>query len=482
MRAPIIPGFHPDPTVCLVDGVYYLATSSFEYFPAVPVFRSHDLVTWEQLGNILTTREQFVRGDGADSGGVYAGTLRHHGGLFWYITSNVSDMDAGQFIVHAEDPAGPWSAPVFVPQAIGIDPDLCWEGDDCYLTWKAMDFVDGEVGVRQARIDLASGALLDDPYPVWQGSGLMAAEGPHLYAIDGVWYLLLAEGGTERGHAVTIARGPSPRGPFEAAPDNPVLSHRSLDDPVQNVGHADLVPAPGGGWAMVHLGVRPRGSTPGFHVNGRETFVAGIDWQDGWPRVDETRYAPAIRDRSFTERFDAPELHPRWVVPGGEAATFTASSGDAGLVLRGGSGLLCTRVLDEAWRAEADFRVDGRLQLRMDHRHWFGVVVEAGIAHAIARIGDIETVVAEVELGGPATVRIEARASSEPPVPVGHGGPDEIELAIVRDGEVRVLARLDGRYLSTEVAGGFTGRMLALGSTDRDVHLDRFAYTSMPGA
>src|SRR6478735_5604408 len=198
---PVIPGFHPDPTICRVGFDYFLATSSFEYFPGAPIFHSRDLVTWTQIGNILTRRSQFRAGTSGPSTGIYGSTLRHRDGHFWFVTTNVSDFESGQLIVHATDPAGPWSDPVFVPEAIGIDPDLCWDDDGaCYLTWHVLDFTVGGQGIRQAPIDLATGELLEPAYPVWQGSGMPMAEGPHLYHIGDSWYMMLAEGGTERGH------------------------------------------------------------------------------------------------------------------------------------------------------------------------------------------------------------------------------------------------------------------------------------------
>ena len=121
---PIISGFHPDPTICRVGEDYYLATSSFEYFPGAPIFHSRDLVTWQQIGNILDRRSQFRLGNGGPSTGIYAGTLRHHDGRFWFITTNVSEFGEGHLLVHAEDPAGPWSEPILIPEATGIDPDL----------------------------------------------------------------------------------------------------------------------------------------------------------------------------------------------------------------------------------------------------------------------------------------------------------------------------------------------------------------------
>jgi hypothetical protein len=483
MPEPIISGFHPDPTICRAGEDYYLATSSFEYFPGVPIWHSRDLLRWTQIGHVLTRRSQFSRGDGRASAGVYAGTLRYHDGRFWYVTTNVSDYDAGQLIVQADDPAGPWSEPVRVPEAIGIDPDLSWDdAGQCYLTWKAMSFTEGETGILQARLDPATGRFLGAAYPVWQGSGLGAVEGPHLYPVDGLWYLVLAEGGTERGHAVTVARAPHPSGPFEGCPANPILSHRSSTHPIQNTGHADLVRSPDGGWAAVYLGVRPQGPTPGFHVLGRETFLAGLDWVDGWPVFDEDRFDVPAAATGFTDHFDRPSLDVRWVVPGGEAATTVKLDGGLRILpaadgSTGSAGLLCTRVRDLRWSAEATLEGSGRFLLRLNHRHFYGLSRRDDRVEASARIGDLDVVLASAFVSeGPVVLRIEAVTPASPPVPLGDAGPDEIVLSLVRPQGVRELARLDGRYLSTEVASGFTGRMLALGSTAVPAHVRSVIY------
>ncbi|MGC3994690.1 MAG: family 43 glycosylhydrolase [Propionicimonas sp.] len=478
---PVIAGFHPDPTICRVGEEYYLANSSFEYFPGAPLWRSSDLASWSPVGNILTRRSQFPVGDGRDSGGIFGSTLRHHDGRFWFVTTNMSAFGRGHLIVSTDDPAGEWSEPVHTAGAIGIDPDLAWGPDgECYLTW--CSFPHGGA-IAQARIDPGTGSLLEEPRVVWTGTGLAYPEGPHLYRRGAYWYLVIAEGGTERGHAVSVARAPHPTGPFTSAPGNPVFSHRSLAHAVQNVGHADLVERPDGSWAAVYLGVRPQGTTPGYTPLGRETFLADVDWVDDWPRFrpSEPAGSPAA---GFTDDFAAPCLDPRWVAPAGEPARF-ATAGPVGLALSGEAGhdhrsLLCTRVRHQAWRAEARFDLAagaGRLVLRLDSRHWYAVEADGDSVRVVTRVGPFTSVVAEAPVAASALALVLA---AEPPAGAGslgaNLGPDDIVLGY-RDGEATAeLARLDGRYLTTEVAGGFTGRMVGIGARDGSALLRSFHY------
>lgn len=492
MTTPVISGFHPDPSICRVDDTYYLVNSSFEYAPGVPIHRSTDLLTWTLVGNILSRPGQLAPHAGTASSGIYAPTLRHHDGRFWMVTTNVSEMRRGHLIVSAEKPEGPWTDPVHVTGTLGIDPDLAWdEAGVCHLTWAS--FQPGLRGIACVPIDPVTGAMLAEPRLLWNGTGLAAPEGPHLYRRAGWWYLLLAEGGTERGHTVTVARARSLDGPFEAAPHNPVLTHRSTDHPVQNTGHADLVELADGSWAMVYLGVRPRGRTPKFHVNGRETFLAGVDWVDGWPVVDEQRFPVTRRDHSFTDRFTRPGLDPRWVAPGTFPTAFTRWEGPGRLVLGRPPqpprtpALLLTRARDTEWTAQA--RLDtssgtGRFLLRIDSAHWYGLTADADGVEATVAIGPAVSRVARIPrpAGRAVTLRItvhDAERAGE------HGEPDApdlVELAVVDDdGTCEVLGTFDGRYLSTEVAGGFTGRMLGVEPVDGEVTLEEVSYTARRG-
>ncbi|MFK4836673.1 glycoside hydrolase family 43 protein [Microbacterium sp. ZW T2_14] len=478
-QRPILPGFHPDPSICRVGDEYYLATSSFEYFPGVPIFRSRDLVEWTQLGNVLDRPSQLnVRaGLTGASGGIYAPTLRHQGGRFWMTTTNIHDIARGQLIVHSDDPAGPWSEPVYTEGLLGIDPDLSWDDDGvCRLTWS--DVI--RPGISQAVVDPATGAVLSEPQTVWAGTGGAHAEGPHLVRRGDWWYLIVAEGGTGPGHMVTIARSRQPEGPFEPSPTNPILTHRSTSADVQSTGHADLVQLADGTWAMVFLGTRPRGTFPRWHTNGRETFLAGVDWVDDWPVVDESRFDVAELDTAFDDRFESAALDARWIAPGVMPASF-AVPGEGGVTLsRGASGEarpLVTRVRDETWSARADALGDFALSVRIDDAH--RVSIERIGDELVVRgvIGPLDGVLARADAPRSA-YSLEIRAEEFEAERGARRGPDLVRLGYATD-EFVELAQVDGRYLATEVAGGFTGRVVGVEATRDDVVVTRFAYRGL---
>ncbi len=278
---PIIPGFHPDPSITRRGEDYYLVTSSFEYFPGVPIFHSRDLVHWHQIGHVLDRESQLPLSGCNPSGGIYAPTIRYHDGLFYMITTNVSGMS--NFIVHAKDPAGPWSEPVLVDQG-GIDPSLFFD-DDGKVYFTGTGPVDGIGGIAIFEIDPLTGEKLSPVRLAWEGTGGRYPEGPHLYKIDGWYYLMISEGGTEMGHMVTLARAKTPFGAYEPCPHNPILTHRNdMEGKISGTGHADLIQAQDGSWWTVFLAFRM--SEAYFHHLGRETFLAPVTWENGWPIVN----------------------------------------------------------------------------------------------------------------------------------------------------------------------------------------------------
>ncbi|MNC12209.1 Beta-xylosidase [compost metagenome] len=277
---PVLPGFYPDPSVTRAGEDYYLVCSSFEYFPGVPIFHSRDLIHWKQIGHVLDRISQLdIRGC-ASSDGIYAPTIRYHEGTFYMITTDVRGR--GNFYVTAADPAGPWSDPVIVPYG-GIDPSLMFDEDGkVYVTTQQGANYDSHV--IQYEIDIATGEALSEPVIIWTGDGGPWTEGPHLYKINGLYYIMAASGGTAKEHREIIGRSTSPYGPFERLAE-PILTHKDIDHPVQYLGHADLIEGPDGGWWAVFLGVRL--GENGYGVLGRETYLAPVHWTaDGWPVID----------------------------------------------------------------------------------------------------------------------------------------------------------------------------------------------------
>lgn len=479
MDRPIIAGFYPDPSACRVGDDVYLVNSSFEYLPGVPVHTSRDLVTWRLVGHVFEGFEQLdLRGAGS-SRGVFAPTIRHHDGVFFVITTDIGTVMDGHVISHATDPAGPWSVPVRVEGIRGIDPDLFWDVDGtCHVS--GLGFGAPELsGIVSVPIDPMTGRQLGPVRKLWQGSGLANPEGPHLYRIGEWYYCLLAEGGTERGHAVTIARSTSLDGPWEPCPRNPVLSHRSSTHVVQNTGHADLLELADGSWAAVLLGVRPRGITPHFHVNGRETFVVGIDWVDGWPVVDEARFTVPGADHAFRDDFTG-ALDQRWVSPAGVHLSAVHGADDGGvwvdpIDVRGPA--LCVRARDNAWTVEA-VAAEGRLALQvyLATDYWAEVRVEDGAAVAELFVAGIRAELGRVPLVEPVLALQASSIDIVPTTPFSVSAPDEVVLGVRTEAGLQEVARFDGRLLSTELAGGFTGRMIGVRAVDAPARLASFSY------
>lgn len=297
---PIISGPYSDPSICRVGNMYYMVHSSFEYFPAIPVWESCDLVHWKQIGNAVTSSTQGLRlDDVAVSGGIQAASIRHHEGVF-YITSTCVERKWPSLNYHiilkAVNPAGPWELH-YLDDAPGIDSSLFFDEDGTSYFManciKEKPSHEGDSAIWLQQIDLETMKLIGERTLLWDGTGGNYPEGPHLYKRNGWYYLLVAEGGTLHWHTVTMARSQSIRGPYVSIPRNPLLTHKHMHRsyPIQNVGHADLVETKDGKWWLVCLGSRPRGgfydgqqiewSFGGYYRNlGRETFLVPVVWED----------------------------------------------------------------------------------------------------------------------------------------------------------------------------------------------------------
>ncbi|MDM8085084.1 family 43 glycosylhydrolase [Cellulomonas cellasea] len=515
VRNPVLPGCYPDPSICRVGDDFYLVTSTFEYLPGLPVFRSKDLAHWEQIGHVVDRAGQLDYSGIASSGGLYAPTLRHHDGVFWLVCTLVDQQDesrGGNFLMTATDPAGPWSDPVWL-DVDGIDPSIFFDDDGrvwVHGTRLARDpewFHQTEVWLRE--LDPQTKALTGPEHILWTGAvrGAVWAEGPHLYKVDGAYYLLAAEGGTEIHHAISVARAESVTGPYVGNKGNPILTHRHLGRGVDvvGVGHADLVQDADGAWWAVLLAMRPYG---GYHYNlGRETFLVPVTWEDGWPvfapgqgRVPSQVEAPTRGDAQpgIAQGHESGVIcphDPRWTALRHLPTELATPRGDGwDLPLRpdtladtGAPAFLGVRQqhmdVDVRVTFHADLAVgeDVGLAVRQSEQDHVRVFVTrdapadapARRVVAVHRQGGVETVLGEARLlddQGPVTLTVSARGQDYRLL-VGAPGEEPVTVAVA-----------DGRTLDSVATGGFLGLWLGVYATSNGrptsttAHVERFEY------
>ena len=293
---PILSGFYPDPSVKKVGDDYYLVNSTFSYFPGIPVFHSKDLKNWKQIGNVIERPSQMnFLGDGV-SRGLFAPSINFHNGTY-YVTCTLIDRK-GNFVVTAKNPSGPWSNPVWLPEVRGIDPSLFFDTDKAYIVYNSdapdnKPLYSGHRTIRVYEFDpitlkvlgeekhLVNGGVDISKKPVW-------IEGPHIFKRGDWYYLCAAEGGTSVNHSQVILRSKQATGPYLAYEKNPILTQRDLDpkrkNPVTSAGHAELVEGPDGNTYAVFLAVRPYEDD--FYNIGRETFIAPVRWDNEWPIIN----------------------------------------------------------------------------------------------------------------------------------------------------------------------------------------------------
>jgi xylan 1,4-beta-xylosidase len=491
---PLIPGFHPDPSVVRVGDDYYLATSTFEYRPGIPIFHSRDLIEWALIGHVVTRPGQQQMLGVPTGGGIWAPTIRWRDGVFYVIVADA--MGRGMLLFTATDPAGDWSDGMSLTGFSGIDPDITWDDDGtCYVTYSGL-LLEGpntkHVGMQQVRFDLTAGCALEEPRSVWSGTGLMFPEAPHLYRIGAWWYLMIAEGGTERGHSVSIARGTSPAGPFVGCPENPVLSARSTDRPIQNTGHADLIQAPDGSWHLVLLGMRTKGMTRSFSPLGRETFGTSIEWVDEWPVVRPVTLTEDLAAPTFNDQFSGDALGAEWVAVRRFPNDIARVAGGC-LTLAGEARTmddeqptfvgrrqrrLDARVAVSIERAGVERAGVGGLTVRYDEEHHYDLEINGDKIIARACLPTISTEHQALLPSGPVVLF----AEMTPPPPSQYSGMtcDIIQLGYESpDGTRTMVGAFDGRSLSAETACSFTGRVIGLYCVSGEMRFSRYCEESL---
>ncbi len=497
-KNPVIPGFHPDPSICKAGDDFYLVTSSFEYFPGVPLFHSKDLVNWKQIGHCLTRSSQLPLEKCGVSAGIYAPTIRYHNGTFYMITTNVSSK--GNFIVHTKNPADEWSEPVWLKQP-GIDPSLYFEGDKCYLTSNPDNCI------YLCEINPLTGEQLTTSKVIWGGTGGRYPEAPHIYKKDGWYYLMISEGGTEYGHKVTIARSKQIDGPYESNPANPILTHINVNaqlSPIQGTGHADLIQANDGSWWMVCLAFRPQSGL--HHLLGRETFLAPVRWdKNAWPvvngngTIDVNMEVPTlplqpVKEVSDTTDFDEKQLGFEWNFlrnPRNENYSLSEKKG-------------CLRLKASPVKLD-DIDSPTFAGRRQEHINFTATAVtdffetqngdEAGLTVFMNNKSHYDIFLRQTS--GKRTLVLRYRlgelthTACEINVPKGQiylqvkGSNDYYSFAYSSDGKnFQPLGKMNVCYLSSETAGGFTGVYLGLFAASQNqtskayADFDKFIYSS----
>ena len=465
---------------------------SSDLFPGVPVFHSRDLVHWRCLGHVLDRPGQLNLDGVEPSQGIYAPTIRYCDGTF-YMVVTVRRPDGDSFrdfniLATASDPAGDWSDPVTLIDQPGIiDPSLFFDDDGRAWYIANMRVPDppysGHRDIWLQELDLDSLSLTGQRISLWNGAlkGAAAPEAPHVYSIDGTYYLLIAEGGTHHNHAVTIARSQSLHGPYEGNPRNPILTHRhlGLEYPITNPGHADLIDTPAGDWWMVALASRSDGGY--YHNLGRETFLTPVTWEEGWPVVNpgqgclrEVERAPDLEPHPWPsepacDHFHTERLASCWNflrTPREEFWSLTARPGCLRLRLRPeqltelcNPSFIGRRLQHHSFAVRTAFEFSPQtagecagLALLQNNDHHFRFVCCDGEMRLIERRGGEEQTHGAVPVNGERHyLKVEARSQSY-----------SFYYAAQPEAWQTVAADVDGRVLSTQVAGGYVGAYVGM--------------------
>lgn len=522
---PIIPGFAPDPSVVRVGKDFYLVNSSFEYFPGLPIYHSTDLVNWALIGNALDNPKTADLDTVDASGGIHAATIRYHDGLFYIATTTIVHDAPVSFIITATDPKGPWSDPVVVEGAEGIDPSLFFD-DDGRVWYHANRHKDdpsytGESEIWLQELDLETLQLIGPRTTLWTGCCQGGwEEGPHIYKRDGLYYLLLSEGGTSYKHAIAVAVSEAVDGPYQNNPRNPVLTHRHLsyDYPIMGVGHADMVELADGRWYAVALGWRLMDRAHG--LLGRETFLLPVTWEterewwieQKWPypvfspqtgRI-EHRFPLPFNDQSqaarapFVDQFDSQNLGPEWNMRRSRSEPFTRLE-DGALVLSLSPAAIANRVpYSFIGIRQRDFAFGATTKMAFTPdtpAEEAGVMViqkdEAAIALTVRGDGDAREAILWQTLYGERTI-LATRPFPHDTAHIRIDGDKTGYRFFIGDTAASMAplgGEVDGTILSPNILKGFnyTGVYLGLyGSsngtpTDETARFDHFTYTPVSG-
>jgi alpha-N-arabinofuranosidase len=523
---PILAGFYPDPSICRVGSDYYLVTSSFSYFPGIPIFHSKDLANWKQIGHVMDRPEQLDLDGLGVSRGIFAPAIRFNDGVF-YVTCTLVDK-GGNFVVTSNKPEGPWSNPVWIPQINGIDPSMFFdENGKAFVVYNSIPpddkpLYDGHRTIRMYEFDFAhlkvtgterilvNGGTDLNKKPVW-------IEAPHIFQKDGYYYLIAAEGGTADQHSEVVFRSTSVEGPYVPFERNPILTQRHLDpkrkNPITSTGHADFVQTESGDWWAVFLGCRPYDDD--YYNAGRETFLAPVKWQNGWPVInpghEEVQYrylfplkpaqeAGSIPHRGnfqFRDEFEKEQLNHNWVflrTPREKWFDLNSRKGSLAMQLRPES---CAGNSNPSFLGHRQQHLQGSASVAIDfspkaENEKAGLVIFQNEKHFYFLCKSLDGTGAAVQLYRSGDQHMELLAShaltdqhKAKPLYLkisAHGDKYSFSFATNPGQWLLLQHNVDGRFLSTKIAGGFVGCVYALYATslgkpsDNTAIFDWFEY------
>ncbi|MDP4261424.1 MAG: glycoside hydrolase family 43 protein [Bacteroidota bacterium] len=516
---PVLAGFYPDPGICRAGDDYYLVNSSFSYYPGLPIFHSKDLVNWKQIGNAMNRPEQLNLDGAGVSRGLFAPDITYHKGTFYIVCTLIDRL--GNFVITAKDPKGPWSNPVALTGVNGIDPSLFFDDNDkAYIVFNSIppgnkSLYDGHRTIRMFELNakdlkitgeeklLVNGGTDITKKPVW-------IEGPHIFKKEGWYYLICAEGGTGYNHSEVVFRSKSPGGPFVSYEKNPILTQRHLDparkDPVTTTGHAGFVQTKNGKWYAVFLGCRPYEDD--YYNTGRETFMAPVIWEDGWPTIlkgnEEVQYHYPVPMPSLTKTvansfsgnafyrddFNRPQLNNRFIflrTVRSKWYDLSEKKGWLALQLRPETclekknpsfvahrqqNLQCSATTSILFSARSDNEKAG-LAIFQNEVHFYYLCLSMENNKPVVQLyqstkdSSMQWLASAPVLPGNKEIqlKIEARKDSY----AFFYALDDHKWKLLKDG-------VDGKFLSTKVAGGFTGSVFALYATSSGKETVNKAY------
>lgn len=520
-RNPILSGYYPDPSVVVVGDDYYMVNSTFGLYPGIPVFHSTDLVNWTQLGNAIDRPDMLPYDDVLHAGylGVFAATIEYHQGTFYIMNTCV--YCGGNFVLTAKDPAGPWSDPIWLPHIDGIDPSLFIDDDGKFFVVHNKEpedpTVDGHRVISVMEVDPATFAARSEDITLIDGAdpapyNTTHIEGPHIYKIEGQYYVSAAGGGTGLNHQQLIFRSENILGPYLPYENNPILTQVGLakdrKNAVTSTGHTDIFKDANGDWWAVFLGTRVYGldkhqeGPANFHT-GRETFLLPVTWKDGWPIILESgKPVPLIVDRpslpdsgpaprpttgnyTVKDEFNDSKLGFEWLfVRAPESPWWQTGDGNLKIQARAnriGSlslfdytpqpSFIGQRVAHMSASATTEMRFTpetedeeaGMMALQNDFFYYaFGL-----------GLSDNDETVLRVRMRNKMATLFNGETLAEIPVNVADGAPiylrttlnkDKISFAYSLDGNtfISVLENADATVLTTAKAGGFIGAVIGL--------------------